>query len=279
MDQRSAQPRKCFWPGKLPPPKHQLDTRHVTSNQRKFVKNTDFSYAMFGVKTVQKKKQLTSRLASDLSARCRAEHMAAIEHYGGDAGRVSSKMPHVKNAIIKCYHGQHQFCRENSFVCRGLISDNWLMSSSYLSKGFKLDKPTTTDLETLKLSIEKRLGQSILNKTKYLLNTQKCEAANRAITSTVPRHITFSRNYEARVHVTIHCVNSGIGESILSECDMSGASLTPGTRVTRRLLKIQNSDIKSKSSKKSRATKKSRKLKRASLYDLHSKKPEKKTFM
>ena len=258
------------------PPKHQLDTRHVTSNQRKFVKNTDFSYAMFGVKTVQKKKQLTSRLASDLSARCHAEHMAAMEHYRGDAGRVSSKMPHVKNAIIKCYHGQHQFCRKNSFVCRGLISDNWLMSSSYLSKGFKLDKPTTTDLETLKLSIEKRLGQSILNKTKYLLNTQKCEAANRAITSTVPRHMTFSRNYEARVHAAIHSVNSGIGESILSECDMSGASLTPGTRVTRRLLKIQNSDIKSKSSKKSRATKKSRKMKRASLYDLHSKKPEKK---
>ena len=183
---------------------------------------------MFGVKTVQKKKQLTSRLASDLSARCHAEHMAAMEHYGGDAGRVSSKIPHVKNAIIKCYHGQHQFCRKNSFVCRGLISDNWLMSSPYLSKGFKQDKPTTTDLKTLKLSIEKRLGQSILNKTKYLLNTHKCEAANRAITRTVPRHMTFSRNYGARVHATIHSVNSGIGESILSECDMSGASLTPG---------------------------------------------------
>ena len=189
--------------------------------------------------------------------------MAAMDHYGGDAGRVSSKMPHVENAIIKCYHGQHQLCQKNSFVCRGHISDNWLISSSYLSKGFKLDRPTTSDLDTLKLSNEKRLGQSVLNKTKYLLNTQKCEAANRAITSTVPRHMTFSRNYEARVHAAIHSVNSGIGESILSECEMSGASLTPGTRVTRRLLKIQNIDIKAKSSKQSGATKRSRKLKRA----------------
>ena len=75
-----------------PPPKHQLDTRRVTSNRRKFVKNTDFSYAMFGVKTIQKKKQLTSRFAGDLSSQCHTEHMAAMDHYGGDAGRVSNNI-------------------------------------------------------------------------------------------------------------------------------------------------------------------------------------------
>ena len=33
------------------PPKHQMDTRHVGSNQRKLIKNTEFTKEMFGVRT------------------------------------------------------------------------------------------------------------------------------------------------------------------------------------------------------------------------------------
>ena len=82
------------------PPRHQLDTRHVGSNQRKKIKNTDFSKEMFGVKKDSERKTLTSRFASDLSTRCSAEHHAAMNFYGGDVARVTKKMPLVPSNLI-----------------------------------------------------------------------------------------------------------------------------------------------------------------------------------
>ena len=82
------------------PPRHQLDTRHVGSNQRKKIKNTDFSKEMFGVKKDSERKTLTSRFASDLSTRCSAEHHAAMNFYGGDVARVTKNMPLVPSNLI-----------------------------------------------------------------------------------------------------------------------------------------------------------------------------------
>ena len=75
------------------PSRHQLDTLHVGSNQRKKIKNTDFSKEMFGVKKDSKRK---TRFASDLSTRCSAEHHAAMNFYGSDVARVTKKMPLVR---------------------------------------------------------------------------------------------------------------------------------------------------------------------------------------
>ena len=110
----------------------------------------------------------------------------------------------------------------------------------------------------------------MLNKTKYLLSTQKCEAVNKAISATVPPHLTFTRNHDGRNSAAIHAVNSGIGTAIITECNDAGAPLTAGTRVTRRLLKMQKEAEKMKDFKKSPEAKRRRYLKRKRLFSLHS---------
>ena len=258
------------------PPVHQLDTRHITNNQRKKTQNTDFSKSMFGAKTVKRKDYLNKRFASDLSARCHAEHKAA--NYA-DADKVSRKIPAVQSAILKCYTGCHDLCRKDSFVCHGYSDDNWIKGNSYLPNAFKLGNPTDSDMNKFTACVNIRLGEATLSKTKYLLNTQKCEATNKAISSTAPRNMTFTKNYDARVHAAVHTVNEGIGESIVSECQDAGASLTPGTCVTRRLLKLQANSNKAKLSKKSPKAKANRYQKRKSLFELHENKKENNVYV
>ena len=85
------------------PPKHQMDTRPVRSNQCKLIKNTDFTKEMFGVRTHAERKYLRNRFANDLAARCTAEHKACMQHYCGNAIKVSNQMPAVRENIISIY--------------------------------------------------------------------------------------------------------------------------------------------------------------------------------
>ena len=110
----------------------------------------------------------------------------------------------------------------------------------------------------------------MLKKTQRLLTTQKCEAVNRAISSTVPKNVTFSRNYDARVHAAVHAVNVGISEALVSECHAVGSPITPGTRVSRHLLQIQKNQINQKQIKKSAKTKQKRHMKRKSFFEIHA---------
>ena len=162
---------------------------------------------MFGAWTEAEKKYTQTRFSSDLSTRCSADHKAARDHYGGDVSRVSKRMPSIRNNLVKCYSGCHSECGRKSFVCRGRADDNWITQSSYLKKSFKLDSLTDADMEKLSECIDYRLGHNMLNKTTYLLSTQKCEAVNKAISATVPRHLTSTRNHDGRNSVAIHSVN------------------------------------------------------------------------
>lgn len=259
------------------PPTGHKDPRHVSNTQRKHIIDCDFSKQMFGVKTEKQRKYLQNRLASDISARCQAEHKKALQHFGGDVGRVSSHMAKTRGTLSKCYRGDHSLCRKNSFACRAKANDNWLSNSCYLTTGFKLHSPTEKDLQTLNGQIEFRLGQNMLDSTKYLLTTQKCEAGMKSINSKAPRNITFSRNYSARVHAAVRGMNSGTSEAIVAECAAVGAPLTPGSRVTRQLLKMQENERKAKESKKTDKAKSARIKKKGQLFKLHENKPEKKT--
>ena len=168
---------------------------------------------MFGVKKHSEKKTLTSRFASDLSTGCSAEHHAAMNFYGGDVARVTKKMPLVRSNLIQCYSGVHTLCRNHSFVCERKNANNWISNSSYLKSNLRIGKLTNDDLIKLKECINYTLGHGMLGKTKYLLSTQKCEAVNKAISATVLRNLTFSRNQDGWTDAAIHAVNSGINWS------------------------------------------------------------------
>lgn len=102
-----------------------------------------------------------------------------------------------------------------------------------------------------------------------MLSTQKCEATNKAIGSVAPKNKTFSRNFSARVHSAVNAVNNGIGMSVLKQTEFVGAPITPGSRVTKGLLRRQNKDNQRKVAKKSPATKEKRQKRRKLLYSLY----------
>ena len=217
------------------------------------------------------------RFASDLATRCQAEHAQAMCSNGGGTGKTLRKLYLTKLAIAKCYTGDHSLCRRHSFVCRGKISMNWMHQSPYLQNDLKI-QPTTNDHVLLMSHIEYRLGSHVLPRVRHLLTTQKTEAVNRAISNTVPRNSTFSKNYSGRVHAAVMAVNTGVGESILEACAAADVPLTPGSRVTRGLLRLQNLNKTRKDYKSSKKAKHARKMKRSSLFQLYDKcKSEKKT--
>ena len=264
-----------FLEGKVrSPPKHNIDTRHMFSNQQKKTKGMTFSKTMFhGCATQGQRQRATVRFGNDLSTRCHAEHSAALRAFEGDAGKVSSVMPKVRQAMMKCYSADHSLCAKDSYVCRGTATRNWLVRSSFLANNFKIDKPTDEDYEKLNDCINYRLSSEALQKTRYLLNTQNCEATNRAISATAPKNITFSRNYSGRSSAAVHGVNAGHSEAIITACHEAGAPLTSGTCVTTKLLKLQLNDNRTKEFKKSKKYINKRYLKRKSLHEKHASNP------
>lgn len=248
-------------------PQHQLDTHHISRGQRKNIKTTYFSQSMFPGDTAAERRQLQNRLADDVPARCTAEHKVAWEQYAGDVNKIKRAMTYVRDAMVHCYQGNHSLCRRHSGVCRAKKKKNWLIDSAFLPENFVLNC-NDTDKEKLERLIDYRLGQKVIEKTKHLLTTQKCEAVNRAISSTTPKNKTFSRNFAARVHSAVNAVNRGIGDSILSQTQFIGAPVTPGSKVTRGLLRRQKHDNNRKQAKRAGNVKAARIEKRRILFAL-----------
>jgi hypothetical protein len=257
-------------PTAIHPPKHQLDTRHVTSNQRKLAKNTKFSDSMFPGRTKEIRSRNQGKFSIDISTRCHAEHKAALQRNGGDTGKTLIKLYTTKSAIVQCYTGDHSLCKLHSYVCDGSESNNWMVNSAYLPSDFII-MPNTNDHVTLMNVIDYRLGPKVLPKMRYMLNTQKAEAVNRAVNACVPRNTTYARNFPGRVHAAVNAVNNGVGESIITSCAATHASLTPGTRVTRGLMALQHTNNKRKQYITSKKIQKARKVKKTKLFALHHK--------
>ena len=109
---------------------------------------------------------------------------------------------------MKCYQGDHSICCRLSQLSAGRIKNNWFYESIYLPNNFKM---TLNDVEKQELQhcIEFRIGTGIIRQLENLFTTQKCEAANHPISASVPKNVTYSRNYCARVHSAVKRVNCG----------------------------------------------------------------------
>ena len=249
-------------------PIHQLDTRHVGNNLRKYIKGCKFDKTMFGGRTIKTNSKLQSRFSHDLSARCHAEHVSAMRNLKNDTEKVQRALSFSKEAIIKCYSGDHDACKTHSFVCQGCKSKNWLNDSLYLDSKFKIS-PSDKDIDLLRKCINMRLGIQSLKKMYSLNTTQKCEAVNHAISASSPKNKTFSRNHAGRVHASIHRVNNGIGEASLVECMSAGAPITPGSRVARGMLRMQRLNHARQSAMKNIKSRTRRRQNISNIYQLY----------
>ncbi|CAG2226741.1 unnamed protein product [Mytilus edulis] len=239
-------------------PEHFLDTRHFSNNHRKNIKNN---------------KELGEIMPAE---RCQSEFTQAMEKYGGDFTKVKNKISFTVDAIPACYTGNHELCRRHSFVCKG-GKKFWLSNRAFLPNSFKIRK-LDENLNAIRKCVLYRLSPSALKKTRLNLNTQKVEGFNRSLRRSLPKNVTYTKNFEGRVHSAIHSVNLGPGESLLVICKQLGAEISPGSAAEKELKAIQKTDRMQKAYKKSMKYKKERSNTRKHLYKIYEKHQEEKCY-
>ena len=216
-------------------PVHQLDPPHVNRNIRKHINGTDLSVWSFpNCKTRTEKQRMISRLSHDLTKRCHGEHKAAMTHYKQNTGKVQEKMVSIVEAIVRCYQNDHSLCLQHSFLCGGTSKKNYLQKNVYLGSNFHLSLDKKGE-EKFRHYIIERIGKKAISMMKFLSHTQKCEAVNRSIGCRVPKHLTYSRNYDARVHAAVKAVNCGLGQSICDGVLHLGGQIPVGSTAAKRL--------------------------------------------
>lgn len=254
----------------LPQPESLLDSRHLSGNQRKKIRQQEFSEGMFAVDTKAEADKLQGRFANDVAKRCQFEYGICYSECAGELNVLKRKIWHVPAAMTKCYQGNHSDCRKRSFACAGKKRNNWLRKSPYLSKKFAISC-TEQDHSKLIECINFKLGQNILEQTRLNTNSQKSEATVRSLRRSLPKPVTYARNFEARANTAIHSVNHGTAESITRLCHSVGCPVAQGTRVARGLLGRQKGDAQRKRYQKLAKTKRKRIMKTRKMYKLYDK--------
>lgn len=260
-------------------PLHQIDTRHLSQNHRKFIRNSESVLAMMPGYLQAYRMVLRNRFAVDLSTRCSAEYTCIYTAERGDFEKIKPRISRCRVAIKHCYSGDHSRCRTNSSVCKGEINDNWLVKSAFLNKNFKINLANESNEQSITDCIDYRLGDDMLHKTKLNLNSQKVEATNRAIRMCLPKNVTFSRNFVGRAHSAIHNVNNGMGASIRKLCAAAGCPIVDGSRVAKSLMALQFFAENKRKRERSLLFKIKRKLRRVRLYGIYEKHTEKKKYI
>ena len=118
----------------------------------------------------------------------------------------------------------------------------------------------------------------MLAKTAKSANTQKVEALNRSIRSTVPVNVTYARNFTGRVHTACHKVNHGTGNSIVILCEAAGSPIQPGTKVAKSLKKLEDHSDQMRNCKYSENSINHRNARKHALYDIHARHQEEKDY-
>ena len=85
-------------------PKHLLDTRHVSNNHRKFIKNMTELIKYIPGNTKIERQQMHQKLSVDLADRCQAEFTQAFEKFSGETSKLKSALSYTCDAIVECYH-------------------------------------------------------------------------------------------------------------------------------------------------------------------------------
>lgn len=254
-------------------PEHQIDTRHLAENHRKFIKNKSTVLAIMPGLTKSYRQKLQNRFATDLSMRCQAEFESIHKQTRGDFKKMKTSIAETTAAIVNCYKGEHKLCRAHSSVCIGENDNNWISKNEYVPNNFKININRDTD-KTLRECIDFRFGPSILEKTKLNSNTQKVESVNHVIRRSLPKNVTYPRNFSGRAHSAIFSSNNGPGESIVRLCDAMGCPVPSNSRVSAALLTEQQISEKEKERFRSNRRKIKRKMRRNKLFKMYEKHQE-----
>lgn len=251
------------------PAKHFIDMRHLSENMRKTIKKNQLLLRLMPKQTKTEKTKLLHNFSIDITDRCTAEFNKAYTEYAGNTIKIKNKLSYACDAIIGCYMGSHLLCKKHSLVCRGGIK-NWVNRSAYLNNDFKI-KASVANANLIRSCVHIRLSPSVLDKTILNTNTQKVESFNRVLRQSLPRNVTFSRNFSGRAHSAAHCSNNGPGDSLISLCTEIGAEIPQKGKVHHALKQMQNEQNLRKTYRETDKYKNHRVMKRKKLFKLHAK--------
>lgn len=247
-------------------PTHLKDPQHLSRSQRRKINNTKFSFFMFPGKNKEERQKVQTRFADDICDRCTAEFKSAFEQLNGNLLDIKRALSYVPDAIIKCYQGNHSYCKKYSFVCAGTAKKSW--SGTYFPKTCRITC-TSNDRRLLRECINHRLGQRTLCDTRFNTSTQKTEAVNRVYSLRNPKNLTWCRNFTGRIHSTVHQINNGPGQSLALQLSAAGAPVAQGSTVARQLRSKQKQYLYVKHYRKQYFVKLRRSIKRANKYRLY----------
>ena len=246
------------------------DIRHMANSLKRAIVNKPFSANLFSECSRSQQQAFKRRFASDVRARCVSELNSALKYHNGNINKVKLAMPNVCEAIIMCYKGYcGDSCKKYSFTCKGLTNDRW--SRNYMPRrcGIRMN---ANDESLLAECLQVFLSPQVVQKMRFLTNTQATEAFNRRLNRVNPKDVTLSRNYLGRVHTAALMKNHGFSGSTVLRCKQLGATLSAGSRVIKYLCMRQKRDNYDKARQISQMFKKRRSELKFRKYRLHENK-------
>ncbi len=205
------------------------DPVHLGQAQFRSCMKANFSSQMFpGYTTREQKYNAQKVFSQDVKARCSLVLKDLMQKHAGDLTYLRNCLPKVLEATLLCYNGDCSKCYRNSVVCSGGVSNNWFQRSMFLA-GHKITVLHLSDNDNILLLelLKMRLSIEAVEMVRFYTDTQKCEAANRSLSVSLPKNVNFSRNMAGRASSTIHRLNNGLGESAILKCENSGIELSP----------------------------------------------------
>lgn len=217
----------------------QADTTHLSQSLfRKGIK-ASFSDTMLPGTTKEEKKEQQKMLALDLKHRCHKIYKTMFEEMTGDIQKITKRMPTVIECTLDCYSGNCSSCRKQSVVCSG-GKKNWISQSMYLQACGIVDLTVSDeDRNILRQLLQFYLGSGALQLIKLNSNTNKNEAVNRAISSSCPKNVLFSRNAKARALSAISRLNKGVGNALIESLEAIGSPISKGGRVAKAIRQLE----------------------------------------
>jgi hypothetical protein len=187
----------------------------------------------------EEKKEQQKMLALDLKHRCHKIYKIMFEEMTGDIHRITKRMPTVIECTLDCYAGNCCNCKRQSVVCSG-GKKNWLSQSMYLHAcGVTSLTISLDDRKLLRELLQFYLGSDSLKLIKLNSNTNKNEAVNRAISSSLPKNVLFSRNAKARALSAISRLNKGAGNALVDSLEAVNSPVSKGGRVASALRQLE----------------------------------------
>jgi hypothetical protein len=218
------------------------DRNHKAQCQYRTGQKAEFSGDMFPVRTIEKRNIFRKAFSADVKSRCVRMMEDLHKTCQGNTQVIAQKIPTLLDNVLLCYNGDCRRCRFTMTQCGGGKKTCWWFRSKDLrSVGLARGQINMTqqDYNLTKRLLEMQLSIAAVQEMRLHTSTQACEAANRAITASLPKTVKFSRDSLPRLSTAVHRINNGVGNSVHTLLEAVGAPMTRGSLAAKAVRDMQ----------------------------------------